>query len=140
LLTPKLSSSSHRRAPVANAAFASFEDGILNRLSLIADLGLYCGSGHPDLVVASLRLLEKLSASSKLVSASSTGIGRRATGNKAIAALKNDADRISMTLLHVMESAIDINQGPDSPEHVIKIHILVSSFTEQSFPHLSDFE
>jgi nuclear pore complex protein Nup205 len=125
IIRPLLKSqSSHRRAPVANAAFTSFEDGILNHLSLIADLGLYCGSGHPDLVVASLSLLEKLSASPKLVSAPSTGLGRRATGNKAIAALKNDADRISMTLLHVMESAIDINQGPESPEHVIKIHML----------------
>ena len=125
IIRPLLKSqSSHRRAPVSNAAFASFEDGILNHLSLIADLGLYCGSGHPNLVVASLRLLEKLSASPNLVAAPGSGIGRRVTGNKAIAALKNDAGRISMTLLHVMESAIDINQGPDSPEHVIKIHIL----------------
>jgi nuclear pore complex protein Nup205 len=113
-----------RRAPVSNASFSSFEDGILNHLTIIPDLGLYCGSGHPELVVASLRLLEKLSASPKLVSAPSTVVGRRATGNKAIAALQNDAGTISMTLLHVMESNIDINQGPDSPEHVIKIHIL----------------
>ena len=125
IIRPLLKSqSSHRRAPVANAAFAYFEDGILNHLSLIADLGLYCGSGHPGLVIASLNLLEKLSASPKLVSAPSMGLGRHSTGNKAIAALKDDADRISMTLLHAMESAIDINQGPESPEHVIKIHIL----------------
>lgn len=116
--------SSHRRAPVANASFASFEDGILTHLSIIPDLGLYCGSGHPELVVASLGLLEKLSASPKLVAAPSTGLGRRATGNKAIAALQNDAGTISMTLLHVMKSSIDINQGPDCPEHIVKIHIL----------------
>ena len=116
--------SSQRRSPVSNAAFASFEDGILNHLTIIPDLGLYCGSGHPDLVVASLSLLEKLSASPKLVSAPGTGLGRRAPGNKAIAALQNDAERVSMTLLHVIESSIDINQGPDSSEHVIKSHIL----------------
>jgi nuclear pore complex protein Nup205 len=51
-------------------------------------------------------------------------LGRHATSNKAIAALKNNAVQISMTLLHVMQSAIDINQGPDSPDHVIKVHIL----------------
>jgi nuclear pore complex protein Nup205 len=116
--------SSQRRTPVPNAAFASFEDGILNHLSIIPDLGLYCGSGHPDLVVASLRLLEKISASPKLVSAPPAVLGRRAPRNKAIAALQNDAERISTTLLHVMESAIDVNQGPESPEHVIKIHTL----------------
>ena len=118
------SQSTHRRAPVSNASFSTFEDGILNHLSIIPDLGLYCGSGHPELVVASLKLLEKLSASPKLMSAPSTGLGRRATGNKAIAALQNDAGTVSMTLLHAMESSIDINQGPTSPEHVIKIHIL----------------
>ena len=116
--------SSQRRSPVSNAAFASFEDGVLNHLSIIPTLGLYCGSGHPDLVVASLRLLEKLSASPKLISAPITGLGRRAAGNKAIAALQNDAQRVSMILLHVMESAIDINQGPNSPEHISKVHIL----------------
>ena len=118
------SHSNHRWAPLTNASFSTFEDGILNHLTIIPDLGLYCGSGHPDLVVASLRLLERLSASLALVSGPSAGLGRRATANKAIAALQKDASTISMTLLHVMESSIDINHGPDSPEHVIKIHIL----------------
>ncbi|KAG0648998.1 Nuclear pore [Hyphodiscus hymeniophilus] len=134
--------STSRRAPVSNASFSTFEDGILNHLSIIPDLGLYCGSGHPELVVASLRLLEKISASPKLVSGPST-LGRGAAANKAIAALQNDAGTISMTLLHVMESSIDINQGPESPEHVIKIHILdfliaciQSSLDQPSIAHL----
>jgi nuclear pore complex protein Nup205 len=116
--------SSHRRLPVANAAFPSFEDGVLNHLSLIAHLGLYCGSGLPDLVVASLRLLEKLSASSKLVSAPGNANGRRTAANKAIAALKDDGERISMILLDILESEIDINLGPQSPGHIMKIHVL----------------
>ncbi len=124
IVRPLIMQSSLRRAPVSNASFASFEEGILNHLTIIPDLGLYCGSGHPELVIASLRLLEKLSASPKLISAPNLGLGRRATVNKAIAALQNEATTISMTLLHAMESGFDINQGPDSPEHVIKTHIL----------------
>ncbi|OBT60047.1 hypothetical protein VE03_10729 [Pseudogymnoascus sp. 23342-1-I1] len=47
----------HARPPVANAAYASFDDGVLSHLSVIVDLGLYCGSRHSELAVASLKLL-----------------------------------------------------------------------------------
>lgn len=113
----------YRRVPVYNAAFGSFEDGILNHLVIIPDLGRYCGTGHPDIVVASLTLLEKLSASPRLSSAA-TVRGRRSDRNKVLAALDDDAETISKILLREMESEIDINQGPDSPAFVIRIHIL----------------
>ena len=113
----------YRRVPVSNAAFGSFEDGILNHLVLIPDLGRYCGTGHPDLVVASLKLLEKLSASPRLSSAASVR-GRRSDRNKVLAALDDDAETISKILLREMESDFDPNQGPDSPAFVIRIHIL----------------
>jgi nuclear pore complex protein Nup205 len=113
----------YRRVPVSNAAFGSFEDGILNHLVLIPDLGRYCGTGHPDLVVASLELLEKLSASPRLSSAASVR-GRRSDRNKVLAALDDDAETISKILLREMESDFDPNQGPDSPAFVIRIHIL----------------
>jgi nuclear pore complex protein Nup205 len=118
--------STHRRVPVSNAAFASFEDGILNHLAIIPDLGLYCGAGHPELVIVSLRLLEKLSASPKLASAPSIGLGRRPDRNKAIAALEanGDAETVSKTLLQEMVSDIDINQGPASSTYIIKLQIL----------------
>ena len=120
------SQSTHRRAAVANAAFASFEDGILNHLAIIPDLGLYCGSGHADLVIASLTLLEKLSASPKLASAPSIGIGRRSDRNKAIAALEanGDTEAISRILLQEIAADIDINQGPASDTYIIKLKIL----------------
>lgn len=118
--------STHRRIAVASAAFASFEDGILNHLSIIPDLGLYCGAGHADLVIASLTLLEKLSASPKLASAPSIGLGRRSDRNKAIAALEanGDTETISRTLLQEIAADIDINRGPESATYVIKIKIL----------------
>ncbi|PBP25297.1 nuclear pore complex subunit [Diplocarpon rosae] len=114
----------YRRAPVPNAAFACFEDGILNNLSIISDLGRYCGTGHADVVIASLELLEKLSASPKLSYPPSAGLGRGSDRNKALAALDNDAETISKILLQEMEADIDVNQGPESSAYIIKVHIL----------------
>lgn len=112
------------RNRVSNAAFASFEDGILNHLHIIPDLGHYCGTGHPELIIASLKLLHKLSASPKLSSAPSAGLGRGVARNKALAALDDDADTISKTLLHEVEADIDINRCEKSPEYIIKLQIL----------------
>jgi nuclear pore complex protein Nup205 len=114
----------YRRSPVQNAAFSSFEEGVLTHLSILPNLGHYCGSGHPELVIASLKLLEKLSASPKLASAPSAGLGRGPTRNKILAALDKDADAISKILLGEMESDIDINQGPESSAYITKLQIL----------------
>ncbi|KAK6594639.1 nuclear pore complex subunit [Botrytis cinerea] len=116
---------SHRRAPVPNTAYASFEDGVLNHLSIIPDLGLYCSSGNPELVIASLKLLEKLSASPRLAPAPKTG-SRRIDRNKAIAALEenNAAEAISRALLQETEANIDETQGQTSDSYIIKVQIL----------------
>jgi nuclear pore complex protein Nup205 len=118
--------STHRRIPVSNASFSSFEDGILNHLCIVADLGLYCGAGQPELIITSLKLLEKLSASPRLASATRTGFGRRAERNKLIAALQlnNDSETISKSLLHEMKSNIDVNRGQDDTSYIIKLRIL----------------
>ncbi|TEY50803.1 hypothetical protein BOTCAL_0271g00070 [Botryotinia calthae] len=116
---------SHRRAPVSNTAYASFEDGVLNLLSIIPDLGLYCSSGNPELVIASLKLLEKLSASPRLAPAPKAG-SRRIDRNKAIAALEenNAAESISRALLQETEANIDETQGQTSDSYIIKVQIL----------------
>ncbi|KAJ8069121.1 hypothetical protein OCU04_002795 [Sclerotinia nivalis] len=116
---------SHRRTPVPNAAYASFEDGVLNHLTIIPDLGLYCSSGNPELVMASLKLLEKLSASPQLAAAPKAG-SRRIDRNKAIAALEenNVAEAISRSLLQEIEASIDETQGPASDSYIIKVQIL----------------
>lgn len=115
---------SYRRASVPSAAFTSFEDGVLSHLSIIPALGQYCGTGHPDLVIASLKLLEKLSASSKLTSVPTSGLTRGVDRNKALVALDDDAEDISKILLREMEANIDINQGPDCSEYIVKLRIL----------------
>ncbi|TAQ88371.1 hypothetical protein B7494_g3314 [Chlorociboria aeruginascens] len=125
IIRPLLKSqASNRRPLVSNAAFSSFEDGILNHLIIIPDLGLYCGSGHDELVIASLKLLGKLSSSPKLASTPSTGLGTRTDRNKAIAALEsnNDSETISKYLLQEMGASID--QGPESSSYLIKLQIL----------------
>ncbi len=116
----------HRRNPVANAAFASFESGVLNNLSVIADLGLYCGAGHASLTVASLKLLGLLSTSPKIVGISNSGVGRFAGRNKAIVALEsnNDSDRIARSLTNEVLSNLELDEGPESDVYLIKIHIL----------------
>jgi nuclear pore complex protein Nup205 len=116
--------STQRKVPVSSAAFASFEDGVLNHLFIIPNLGHHCGTGHPELVIASLKLLQKLSASPKLSSTPSAGFGRGIARNKALAALDDDAETISKIMLREMESDIDVNQGPLSSAYIIKVQIL----------------
>lgn len=115
-----------RRSPVANSAYASFEDGVLNNLSIIVDLGLYVGAGHPTLTIASIRLLEQLSTSSKLTSPPVQSVSRHLNRNKAIAALEanNDADVIARSLLNELNSTTDIEVGMNSSSYAIKLQIL----------------
>ena len=112
----------YRRVPVSNALFGCFEDGVLNHLVIFADLGRYCGTGHPQLVLSSLKLLEKLSASPKL--SPSSGLGRGSDRNKALAALDDDSETISKILLREIKSPPDNNQGPESHIYLIKVQIL----------------
>lgn len=113
-----------KRTPVLSAKFSSFEDGVLNHLSIFPDLGLLCGTGHPEIVMASLKLLQILSASSKLTTVPGATFGNGAGHNRALAALDEDADTISKTMLREIESTIDFNQGPNSPDYIVKIQIL----------------
>ncbi|KAG9245395.1 nucleoporin Nup186/Nup192/Nup205 [Calycina marina] len=118
--------SGNQRKNVFSAAYSCFEDGILKNLPIIADLGLYCGAGQPELVLASLELLQKISASTKLASSTITGIGRLANLNKAIAVLElnNNSETIARSLLHEMKERIDPNQGADHSAFQIQEHIL----------------
>jgi len=116
----------HRRSPVSNSSYACFEDGVLNHLHIIPDLGLYCSSGHPDLVIASLKLLEKLAASPRLAAVPNSGLGRHVDRNKAIVILEesNVADAVSRALLNEIEANIEDTQGPESSSYIIKVQIL----------------
>jgi nuclear pore complex protein Nup205 len=134
-----------RRSPVSSAAFASFEDGVLNHLSVIADLGLYCGAGHAPLTVASLKLLEKFSTSPKLIAPSASNLLGRRERNKIIAALElnNESERIARSLVGEFDGDINMEQAQESSSYQIKMHILdflnaslITVSTEPTIGHL----
>ncbi|KAF4454992.1 hypothetical protein F53441_2553 [Fusarium austroafricanum] len=117
--------SNQRRPPVANAAFASFEDGLVTRLNLVVDLGNYCGIGHPELTLACLKLLEKMSSSSKITAVWS-GSNRQIHRNKAIVALEANGEHeaISRSFVSELITPLETGREADSPAYVTKIYIL----------------
>jgi nuclear pore complex protein Nup205 len=118
--------SAQRRQPVANAAYASFEDGLMNHLNLVVDLGRFCGIGYPELTLASLKLLEKISTSSKIISAWNPGAGRHAHRNKAIVALElnGEAEAIAISLSAELTKTLDFGRKTETPNYLSKIYIL----------------
>ena len=119
--------SNDRRAIVANAALASFEDAILGRLDLIKTLGLYCASGHVDLAISSLNLLRKLSESRKLSVPIARGSAHEPEKSRLIVALEKDYDAgsISHALANIMEfDERELGTGAATPGIGIKDKIL----------------
>ncbi|OAA62036.1 nuclear pore complex subunit [Niveomyces insectorum RCEF 264] len=114
-----------RRKPVS-AAYSYFEEAIANHLGLMVDLGSFCGLGHPTLTLACLKLLEKISTSSKLISAWNPGPGRHAHRNKAVVALEKDgaADVIAGAFVSEMIAPLDPGLEADAPNYSIKTYIL----------------
>lgn len=119
--------SATRSRNVANPALASFEDAILTKVDLVVDLGLYCGTGHQDLTILSLQLLEKLATSRKLtIAPGNASIGRQ-TGNRVLTALQQnaDADRVSAAFIAPMRlDPRELEMGEIAPGFAIKQAIL----------------
>lgn len=125
IVRPLIKANGMSRNPIAHSAIASFEDAILNNINLVVDLGLYCGTGHQDLTIASLKLLEKLSTSRKLVAP--LQLGHRSDRNRIITAVEKDheADRISRALSTLMHLDIrELERGPSSPGYLTKLTVL----------------
>ncbi|KAI1212421.1 nucleoporin Nup186/Nup192/Nup205 [Annulohypoxylon truncatum] len=112
--------------PVSNGALASIEDGLMMSMALMADLGGYCGIGHPDLTLASLKLLEKISASPRIISVWHSGSSNLSHRNKAIMALEehNDAATIAGTFIGEFKIPLDFFKESESPQHQTKLYIL----------------
>ncbi|KAF1922872.1 uncharacterized protein M421DRAFT_426491 [Didymella exigua CBS 183.55] len=113
-------------SPVFNLSLASFEDAILNNLQIVVDLGLYCGTGHEALTIASLQLLQKLASSRKLA-ASPAGFGQRTGRSKAVGILErdNEADRIGRSLHGLMRfSAEELEAGEEASGYIVKLRVL----------------
>lgn len=110
---------------IANSSLASFEDCVIGNLNVISDLCLYCGTGHPQLTLASLALLEKLSASRKLNKPISTS--RWKSTNQMVELLNTnvEADRVARSLASQMTADIrELESGPESSGYLIKVGLL----------------
>ncbi|KAI1324854.1 nucleoporin Nup186/Nup192/Nup205 [Xylariaceae sp. FL0255] len=111
--------------PTSNGAYGSIEDGLMTSLTLISDLGGYCGIGQPDLTLGSLKLLEKVSASQKVISWQS-GPSSQVSRNKAVVALEEhgDAKTIAGAFTAELRAPLDTTRRAESPEYQIKIYVL----------------
>lgn len=112
---------------VFNPALTSFEDSVASNLRIIVDLSLYCGSGHQDLVLSSLVLLEKLASSRKLNASPRTLPGLGIMSNPLVGILErnSDLDPISRSLTFAMDfDARELSYGSDAPGYKIKSRIL----------------
>ncbi|CAN9265100.1 unnamed protein product [Alternaria alternata] len=117
---------SFHHSPVSNLSLASFEDAILNNLQIIVDLGLYCGTGHEALTIASLQLLEKMASSRKLA-VSPAGFGQRSGRSKIVGILEkdNEAERIGRSLSGLMRfSAEELEAGEEASGYIVKLRVL----------------
>ncbi|PHH78159.1 hypothetical protein CDD82_3177 [Ophiocordyceps australis] len=109
-----------RREPVAHASYSSFADGLVTRLSLVVDLGRYCGMSYPDVTLACLKLLEKMSASSS-IAASWSGSSILAHRNKAIVALEANGEhepisRAYLAKLYILDFMLQsLKTTPNEP-------------------------
>ncbi|KAK4106052.1 hypothetical protein N658DRAFT_415457 [Parathielavia hyrcaniae] len=117
---------SRQRTAVANAAYSSFEDGILSHLGLVVDLGKYCNLGHCDLTLACLKLLEKISTSPKIISAWNPDAGRVGHRNKAIVQLERDGEgqSIATSLAAQISASLDPVLEAEFEGYVVKLFIL----------------
>ncbi|KAL1302377.1 hypothetical protein AAFC00_002780 [Neodothiora populina] len=112
-----------RERTIANPALASFEDVILNHVNLIVDLGLYCGTGHQDLTMLSLHLLQSLATARKL----SISSGAAHAGSRVLAALQQDydVDRIALGFIAPLQlDPRELEMGELGPGIAIKQAIL----------------
>ena len=135
-----------RKLVAANLASTYFEDSVLNHLQIVVDLGLYCGTGHQDLTVQSLQLLEKLSSSRRLEVSSMSRFSSASNQSRVISAVQRDgnSELIARSLsLEMKLEDRDVEAGQDSPGTVIKTNILkllkgslLSSSSRPTLAHL----
>ena len=128
-----------RDKQVANPALASFEDAVLGNIRIVADLGLYCGSGHQELTVLSLGLLQKLAISRKMSTASSAFSGGRENASRMLTALQqdNDVDHIAASFIAPLQLDVrELEMGDAAPGFSIKQAILdLLDFSLETVPN-----
>ncbi|CAG7919511.1 unnamed protein product [Penicillium olsonii] len=115
------------RTFVANSSLASFEDSVLNNLSLITSLCMYCSTGHQQLTITSMTLLEKLTSSRKLNRMSSPELTKWQSSNKIVEVLASEVNMDSITYPLVDQMKPDAREfafGPAAGGYVIREKLL----------------
>ncbi|RAL14630.1 cullin-4B [Aspergillus homomorphus CBS 101889] len=115
------------RSTVANSSLAAFEDSVLNYLAIVPALCLYCSTGHQQLTVTSMMLLERLSSSPKLNKVTSPELSKWRSSNKIVEVLSSevDLDNLARPLAHQMETdARELEAGEMSPAYIIRQSLL----------------
>lgn len=115
------------RINVANSSLSSFEDSVLNHLTLVPALCLYCGTGHQQLTVTAMALLEKLTSSPKLNKMSSPEITKWQSSNKIVEVLASevDIDSVSRSLVSQMRPEDrELEWGAETAGYVIRESLL----------------
>lgn len=115
------------RTNVANSSLSSFEDSVLNNLTIVPALCRYCGTGHEQLTVTSMALLEKLSSSEKLNRVTSPGLARWRSTNKIVEVLSSevDVDKVARPLAsHMQADSRELECGAEAPAYIIRQSVL----------------
>ncbi|TQV91432.1 hypothetical protein V2A60_008922 [Cordyceps javanica] len=125
LVRPLIKKNNQQRQPVANAPYASFEDGLVTRLGLVVDLGNYCGIGHPELTLSCLQLLGKMSSSSR-IAAEWSGSARAGHRNKAVVAMEANGEHesISRAFISELQAPLEFGREADSASYITKCYVL----------------
>ncbi|KAE8350978.1 cullin-4B [Aspergillus coremiiformis] len=115
------------RTNVANSSLSAFEDSILNNLSIVPALCLYCSTAHQQLTITSMVLLEKLSSSRKLNKLSSPGLSKWRSSNKIVEVLSTEVevDNVARPLVSQMQPELrELDYGSQSSGYIIRESLL----------------
>ena len=116
-----------RSQPVFNPSLASFEDSVSINLHIIVDLALYSGSGHSDLVCASLALLKQLCTSRKLNTLQTSHLGAKTEENRLVSVLLHHDDLEPIRTSFAEALTFDVRElelGPVAESYIVKLAIL----------------
>ncbi|KAI6779020.1 nuclear pore complex protein Nup205 [Emericellopsis cladophorae] len=114
-----------RPQTIAKSAYPTFEDGLVSRLGLVVDMGNYCGLGHANLTLACLKLMERMSSSSKITSLWSGSV-RHNHRNKAVVAMEANGEHESIARAFISElmQPLDPTREAESANYATKVYIL----------------
>ncbi|KAL4778274.1 nucleoporin Nup186/Nup192/Nup205 [Aspergillus varians] len=127
IVRPFIKSQPGSRLNVANSSVSAFEDCVLNNLKIITNLCLYCSTGHQQLTVSSLALLEKLSSSERLNKLSSPELSRWRSSNKIVEVLSTEVNVDSLSrpfVLQMQPEPREVDAGPQASGYIIRQSLL----------------